>query len=156
LNRIEKRVPQDIDILFYGSPAQLRLQIFHDLCDSGMKCMFVCGIYGKARDDLIGRAKLILNINRYDRSQIFEIVRVSYLLANAKAVVADMQEQTFIEPGIENAVAFAKPENIRQTCASLLANDQARAGLENRGREIIQSRHISLILKTALEKSGLV
>lgn len=155
LHRIERCDPQDIDILFYASPAQLRLQIFQELCDCGMKCMFVCGVYGKARDDLIGRAKLILNINRYDRSRIFEIVRVSYLLANAKAVVADIQEQTFIEPGIENAVAFAKPEDIRQTCVSLLDNDQARAALENRGREIIESRHISLILKSALEQSGL-
>ncbi len=134
---------------------QMRLQIFQELCDCGMKSMFVCGVYGKARDDLIGRAKLILNINRYDRSRIFEIVRVSYLLANAKAVVADIQEQTFIEPGIENAVAFAKPEDIRQTCISLLDNDQARAELENRGREIIESRHVSLILKSALEQSGL-
>ena len=155
LNRIEKCDPQDIDILFYASPAQLRLQIFQELCDCGMKSVFVCGVYGKARDDLIGRAKLILNINRYDRSRIFEIVRVSYLLANAKAVVADIQEQTFIEPGIENAVAFAKPEDIRQTCISLLDNDQARAELENRGREIIESRHVSLILKSALEQSGL-
>jgi hypothetical protein len=154
LNRIERCDPQDIDILFYASPAQLRLQIFQELCDCGMKCMFVCGVYGKARDDLIGRAKLILNINRYDRSRIFEIVRVSYLLANAKAVVADVQEQTFIEPGIDNAVAFAKVEDIRQTCVSLLDNDQARAELENRGREIIESRHISLILKSALEQSG--
>jgi hypothetical protein len=155
LNRIERCDPQDIDILVYASPAQLRLQIFQELCDCGMKCMFVCGLYGKARDDLIGRAKLILNINRYDRSRIFEIVRVSYLLANAKAVVADIQEKTFIEPGIEHAVAFAKPEDIRQTCVSLLDNDQARAELEIRGREIIENRHISIILKTALEQSGL-
>src|SRR5690242_20869296 len=29
---------------------------------------------------------LIVNINQFDRSKIFEIVRVSYLLANRKAV----------------------------------------------------------------------
>jgi hypothetical protein len=155
LNRIEKRVPQDIDILFYGSPAQLRLDIFQELCHYGMKCMFVCGLYGKVRDDLIGKAKLILNINRYDHSRIFEIVRVSYLLANAKAVVADIQEQTFIEPGLDNAVAFAKPADIYKTCASLLENDQARCELENRGREVIESRHISPILRSAFEQSGL-
>jgi len=155
LNRIEKRVPQDIDILFYGSPAQLRLDIFQRLCHYGMKCVFVCGLYGRVRDDLIGRAKLILNINRYDHALIFEIVRVSYLLANAKAVVADIQEQTFIESGLENAVAFAKPEHIHQTCISLLDNDQARCELENRGREFIEGRHISPILRSALEQSGI-
>jgi hypothetical protein len=155
LNRIDKCITQDIDVLFYGTPAQLRLQVFQDLCDSGMKCMFVCGLYGKARDDLIGRAKLILNINRYDHSRIFEIVRVSYLLANAKAVVADIQEGTFIEPDLQNAIAFATPEQIRPTCAAFLDNEQARFDLEDRGRASIERRHISGILESALEQSGL-
>ena len=155
LKRIEKRAPQDIDVLIYGLPGQLRLEIFQELCDSGMKCLFVCGLYGKARDELISRAKLVLNLNLYDRSRIFEIVRVSYLLANAKAVVADIQEGTFVESDLESAVAFAKPELIRQTCEHLLDDDQARSALENRGRETIERRHISPILKAALEQSGL-
>src|SRR5450631_2540993 len=77
LNRIEKREPQDIDVLIYGSPGQLRLEIFQELCHSGMKCVFLCGMYGQARDELIGRAKIVLNLNLYERSRIFEIVRVS-------------------------------------------------------------------------------
>jgi len=155
LKRIEKRAPQDIDVLIYGLPGQLRLEIFQELCDSGMKCLFVCGLYGKARDELISRAKLVLNLNLYDRSRIFEIVRVSYLLANAKAVVADIQEGTFVERDLENAIAFAEPEVIRQTCERLLDDEQARSALENRGRETMERRHISPILNTAMELSGL-
>jgi hypothetical protein len=80
---------------------------------------------------------------------------VSYLLANAKAVVADIHEGTFIEPWLENAVALAKPEEIRRTCEFFLDNDQARSSLENRGREIMESRHISPILRSAMEQTGL-
>jgi hypothetical protein len=155
LNRIEKRASQDIDVFIYGSPGQMRLEIFQELCHRGMTCLFLCGMYGKARDELIGRAKLVLNLNIYERSRIFEIVRVSYLLANAKAVVADIHEGTFIEPGLENAVALAKPAEIRQTCEFFLDNDQARLELETRGREIMESRHISPILRSALEQTGL-
>ncbi|MGC2520848.1 MAG: hypothetical protein WA373_17285 [Burkholderiales bacterium] len=155
LNRIKGNVPQDIDVLIYGLPGQLRLQIFHDLCHQGVKCLFVSGMYGSARDNLISRSKLVLNINLYDHSRIFEIVRVSYLLANAKAVVADARQGTFIEPGLENAVAFSPPREIRDTCLALLMNDQARLELEDRGRQAIEKRPILPILSAACEKSDL-
>ena len=155
LNRIEKRTPQDIDVLFYGLPSQLRLQVFHDLCRRGIKSLFACGIYGESRDELIARSRLVLNVNLYDRSRIFEIVRVSYLLANSKAVLADRQPGTFVEPDIENAVSFANPQQIPEACIALLDNDQARVELERRGRGIIETRHISPILLAALQESDL-
>jgi hypothetical protein len=153
LKRIRKPPRQDIDALIYGTPGRLRLEVFHNLCHYGMKCLFVCGMYGEARDELIARSKLVLNLNVNDRSRIFEIVRVSYLLSNSKAVVADLRVGTFVEPDIEAAVAFCEPGQIRATCMALLESDDARLDLENRGREIMQRRHISPILSTALEQS---
>jgi hypothetical protein len=154
LKRIEKRVPQDIDVLIYGLPGRLRLEIFHELCHRGVKCLFVSGMYGAPRDELISRAKLVLNLNLHDFSRIFEIVRVSYLLANAKAVVADRQPGTYIERGLEEAVAFAPPHQVADVCLALLNDDRARLELEERGREVIEKRHISPILLEACRTSG--
>jgi hypothetical protein len=155
LNRIGKTDPQDIDALLYGLPGPLRLEIFNALSHQGMKCVFVSGLYGSARDSLISKSKLVLNINLYDHARIFEIVRVSYLLANSKAVVADFQEGTFIEPDLETAVAFSRPDRIGDACASLLNDDRARSQLEDRGREAMEKRDIVPILRAALEASGL-
>jgi len=154
LKRIPRVEPQDIDVLFYGLPAPLRLEIFNDLCRQGIKCVFVSGLYGKARDDLIARAKLVLNINQY-QSRIFEVVRVSYLLANGKAVVADRQPATYVEPLLEDAIAFCPPDGMRAECERLLDDEPARRQLEVRGRAAIERRPIAPILATALERSGL-
>jgi len=75
LRRIAKQPTQDIDVLIYGLPAKDRLDAFHYLCHSGLTTVFVCGLYGSARDELIGRSKIIVNVNLYEQCKIFEIVR---------------------------------------------------------------------------------
>jgi hypothetical protein len=151
LARIPKDVDQDIEVLFYGFPGLARLTIFNELCRQGIRCLFVCGLYGKSRDELIARSKLVLNINLYDRSRIFEVVRVSYLLANSKAVVADARPDTFVESDLRDALAFETPERITARCLALLEDDKARLRLEEHGEEIIRKRDIRAILSCALD-----
>ena len=134
LERIPRDVVQDIDVLFYGVPGQRRLALYSQLCKTGASAVFACGLYGTARDSLIARAKVVLNIDLNDSRRIFEVVRVSYLLANAKAVVATLQPHTLIEPDLRDAVAFAPAESIAATCVELLANEPARRQLEAAGR----------------------
>jgi hypothetical protein len=155
LARIPKRAHEDIDVLFYGIPSEGRFQILHQVGMSGMSCLYACGMYGAARDELIARSKIVLNINMYTTSKIFEVVRVSYLLANGKAVVADSHPETFIEPDLLRAVAFVPPERVCGTCRQLLENEPARRELEKRGQEIIQQRDIRAILRNALAASGI-
>jgi hypothetical protein len=111
--------------------------------------VFACGLYGRARDDLIARSKLVLNVNKR-RSRIFEVVRVSYLLANGKAVVADRDADTAVEPDFESAVAFCAPEDIVAECERLLDDDAARRDLEARGRAAIRRRPVTGYLRPAL------
>jgi hypothetical protein len=151
LARINNSVPQDLDVLFYGLPGSQRLQVFRDLCFHGLRCAYLCGMYGEARDRIIDRSKLILNINQ-DDSRIFEIVRVSYLLANSKAVVADIQPNVSVEPGVETAILFCESSQIVAKCVSLLKDDTARHALEERGHSYFRSRPISPILRAALAK----
>ena len=63
----------------------------------------MCRRFGAGlRDDLIARAKVVLNINKH-QAKIFEIVRVSYLMANAKAVVLQGASVSLLgQPFLEN------------------------------------------------------
>jgi hypothetical protein len=154
LQRIPKREREDIDVLLYGMPGEDRFRILSELCAAGVHCVFACGLYGPARDDLIARAKIVLNVNKYAHSRIFEVVRTSYLLANGKAVVADLHPDTFVEPDLRGAVAFAPLGEITALCLQLLEDPQARRQLEVRGPEIMRRRDIRGILRAALAPPG--
>jgi hypothetical protein len=149
LTRIPKAPVQDIDVLMYGTPGPDRMDAFYHLCQSGLKTVFVCGLYGKERDELIARSKLIVNINLYS-AKIFEVVRVSYLLANRKAVVADIDPATFIEEDIRAGICVVEPSMLVLECNDLVNNDPRRKAIEESGFEAIRSRDIRPILEAAL------
>jgi hypothetical protein len=151
LKRIPKAQLEDIDVLFYGITGPLRLQIFDALCRADVRTVYACGLYGDSRDNLIGRAKLVLNINVYDQNRVFEIVRVSYLLANAKAVVSDFYPDSMIEGAMMNAVAFVEPKLIVSKCLQLLSDTNARNELAARGQKIMEKRDIRPILRAVLQ-----
>ena len=146
LTRIPKAEDQDIDVLIYGSPSPNRMEILQRLCSQGLRVVFLYGFYGQARDDLIARSKIVLNIGQYDRT--FEIVRTSYLMANSKAVVADVYENISIESDITQGIMFASFEHIVPVCLHLLSNDQERNDLERKALEIIRQRDIIRILQS--------
>jgi hypothetical protein len=151
LTRIPKAPQQDIDVLIYGTSGERRLQVFHALSQLGVSTLFVCGLYGPARDNLISRSKIVLNINLYPETRIFEIVRVSYLLANKKAVVADIDVNTSIDDDIRSVVKFAGSlKELIDICLKLLSNESERVELEKRGLSSISRRDIKAILENAL------
>jgi hypothetical protein len=151
LSRIPRAAQQDIDVLLYGMSGERRLQTFHGLSQLGLSTLFVSGLYGEARDELISRAKIVLNINLYAQMRIFEIVRVSYLLANKKAVVADRDANTFVEDDVRNAVSFSSSlKELLELCAKLVSSDSERRALEERGFACISRRDIKAILERAL------
>lgn len=151
LQRMQKPAVQDIDVLIYGMPGQDRLGAFHYLAHAGLTVLFVSGLYGQARDELIARSKLVLNINLYAHSKIFEIVRVSYLLANRKAVVADVAEDTLIDADMRSAVFLSGGAQLVDDCKRLAGDDVARAALEEAGFQAIAQRDIRSILQKALD-----
>jgi hypothetical protein len=156
LRRVPKRGREEVDVLFYGLPSPERLRIFNELCELGLRCVFACGVYGPTRDELISNAKVVLNINKNRVIPIFEVVRVSYLLANAKAVVSDLYPGSFIEPDLRQAVAFAPLERIAAECRRLAGDDVARRQLEERGMTIFQRRDMRDIVRSALAATGIV
>ena len=153
LTRIKSAETQDIDVLLYGVVGERRLSVFSllgNLVNLGLSTVFACGLYGESRDGLIARSKIVLNINNVEHAKIFEIVRVSYLMANAKAVVADISPETHIEADIADGVLCVPIETIPKACLSLLNDRDRRTRLERQGFECISRRDIRPFLVAAL------
>lgn len=152
LERIARAERQDIEVLLYGIPSEERLRIFYAVAAPGIACVFACGLYGEDRDGLVSRSKLVLNASAYTTSRIFEIARVSYLLANAKAVITDLRPDTVIEPDIREAVVGSSAERIVADCLRLLDDERKRRELEEHGREVFRARDIRAIVQAALQE----
>jgi SAM-dependent methyltransferase len=150
LNRILPAQETDIDVLFYGSLNPRRSQIVSALKDSGAKVSVLFGVYGIERDNLISRSKIVLNVHFYE-VKILEIVRVSYLLTNSKAVVTECCSETEIEEGLADAVVALPYESLVNGCLSLLRDDAKRRAVERRGFQYFSQRRESDILSKALQ-----
>lgn len=150
LTRIPNEGDQEIDVLIYGMSCQKRASVFHRLSINGIKVAFASGLYGELRDLLISKSKLVANINLYDHSRIFEVVRCSYLLANRKAVIANIDPGTYIEDLYSNAIKASHTDSFVDDCEFLLSNDQERLAWEERGFDAFSRTDIRTVLKEAL------
>ncbi len=150
LTRLSNTIPQDIDVLFYGSLNQRRRQIIETLQSQGVKVEVAFNLYGPARDALIERAKIILNIHFYE-TKLFEIVRASYLLANRKFVISetgrDIVEQTYFS----SAVVFAEYEQLVDVCLNYLQRPQDRQQRAERGFSLMSQRLATTYLQPILK-----
>lgn len=150
LVRIPQAAVQDIDVLIYGLPNQWRTSAFTELAMRGLSCMFFSGLYGPGRDGLIARSKIVLNVSLYTEERIFEVVRVSYLMANRKAVVAHIDAGAKIDADLAAGVQVSTRESLITDVVALARDDAARADLGRRAFEAISGREIVPILQRAL------
>jgi hypothetical protein len=151
LRRIVSHPQQDIDVLFYGSLNEHRKNVLQRLLDSGVKVHYAFSVYGRERDALIARSKIVLNIHHYV-TNLFEIVRVSYLLANSKAVVSEDSPDI---GDYREAVAVFPHEKLVDGCLSLLRDEARRKDLEKRGFEFFSQQHaVQILSHVALESES--
>lgn len=136
LNRIPKNLDKNIDILFYGCLNDRRSAVINALKLVGLKVETLFGIYGQERDRYISRSKVVLNHHFYD-SQIFEVVRVFYLLTNKVAVAAEVSSTTNIEDWWISAVNGVPYEDLAEHCVNLVQNVELRYAYQNNGFDII-------------------
>ncbi len=127
---IPKSPSLDIDVLFYGSRNKRRLAVLQDIQARGMKVVALLGVYGKARDDLIARSKVVLNMQYFDQRN-FEIIRVFYLMTNAKAVVTELGPNTLVERRFLSGLKAVPYDSLLTTCERLVADHAERQALES-------------------------
>ncbi|OBI53710.1 glycosyltransferase family 1 protein [Mycobacterium sp. E796] len=145
---------EDIDVLFYGALNGRRYTVLRELCDRGLRVKWLSYIYGADRDAWIARSKIVLNMH-YWEAKIFAIVRVSYLLANRRAVVSEHSADPSLERDLASGIAFADYDGLADRCVELVGNERARRELAERGYQAFSARDQAAILQRALSE-GLV
>ena len=147
MTRISAAPLRDIDVLFYGALTERRLALQRQLTAIGLKATFAFGVYGAARDALIARARVVLNLSQFDSGGIFDIVRLSYLLANRTCVVAESGIDAEQEQLFGTAVAFAPYDELAAECAYFCKVEGERERMAAQGFEFFSRRRQSEALR---------
>lgn len=149
LRRIAMQDEQDIDAVVIGVPTTARLKLFQSLVIYKSRCVFVHGLFGALRDELIGRAKVVLAIVD-DRSNAAPAVRFNLLLANSKAVVSTFTDSNRIAEALRSAVIEVDPPALVGTVQHLVAMESERRALEGRAFSLFRQQDARPALEAAL------
>jgi 2-polyprenyl-3-methyl-5-hydroxy-6-metoxy-1,4-benzoquinol methylase len=152
LRRIERRA-EDIDVLFYGCINERRQRVLDSLTKRGINVKTLFGVYGRARDEVIARAKIVLNVHFYE-AKVFEIVRTSYLLGNGRLVLSERGANREEEAPFDAGIAFADYDQLVPRCLELLANPDERERIASTGQKLMESRKETVYLEEALAQLG--
>ena len=137
LQRIKMNDNKEVDVLFYGSLNNRREKIINSLLKNNVKVKCLFGVYGKDRDDWIGKSKIVLNLHYYE-SKIFEIVRIFYLLINAIPIVSEVDENTKLNNNYLKGIKGSSYEDVEKNILSLLENEKERKLIGLNGFNIIK------------------
>jgi hypothetical protein len=152
LERLKTNAPKNIDILFYGCINQRRLKILNELENTGLCVKHLFGIYGSDRDRWIERSQLVLNVHYY-ASQIFEIVRVFYLITNSVAVISEINKTTSIDIIYKPAIESCPYTNLTNRVTAILNQPTIIQELRQKAHAEISKypqKHFTEILLTKL------
>jgi len=154
LERIQSSITKDVDVTFIGSLNDRRKAVLDELHNQNINLVWLFDVWGQQRDEVISRSKILLNLHFFD-AQIFEIVRVSYLLANSCCVVSEAGVDIDTEKSLSQGIAFSRHDGLVSKCMELLANDREQVRLRVEGRSLFAQRDQTQLLKRALEECAL-
>jgi hypothetical protein len=138
LARIDQNVVEDIDVLFYGGLNSRRSTVLQALRDRGLNVVVAANCFGEARDQLVARAKIVLNIHFY-QAKVLEIVRISYLLSNGQCVVSETGVDAAEEAVFQDAIAFSSYEGLVDRCVELAQDTPQRQRIARRAKSLFSS-----------------
>lgn len=150
LARLDMSKKKDVDVLFYGCVNERRKDILEKLVAKGLTVKSLFGVYGRERDEWVERSKLVLN-HHYYNSQIFEIVRVFYLLTNSVAVVGEVNESTSIDTMYREGIYAAKYDDLVAGCLELARDDALRQRIQVEALNSISKYPQKLFTQEALD-----
>jgi hypothetical protein len=153
LTRINRTAAPDIDVLFFGSINARRKTILERMVGQQLRVKVAFGKYGRDRDELIARTRLVLNVHFYE-AKVLEMVRLSYLLANRCAVLSERSADPGEDAALAGGVAFADYEQLASSARDLIDAPAERERLSGRGFEIMRARPAAAYLRAALSTIG--
>ena len=150
---IEASPQDDIDVLHYGSMNPRRARILNLLEARGLKVVRLFGVYGRERDQMIARSKVVVNIHFYGQP-IFEIFRVSHLLANRRCVVSEGGGTDLeLEDFAGRATRLVSYDDVVEACVELVKDERKRREQAERGYEAFRQADLVENVRKALEES---
>lgn len=155
LTRIARTRIPDMDVLFCGSVNLRRQDAIFKMRASGLRVVSAFGVYGAQRDEMISRARIILNMHQH-KAQVLEMVRISYLLANHCTVLSEYSANRDEDAALAEGVAFAEYDNLTQRACQLLANPDECTRLAQCGFRIMTARAMGPYLHEALLSCGVL
>lgn len=153
LTSINDAAEHDIDVFFYGSFNNRRSWILDELSARGLKVVQKYGVYGAERDAYIARSKIVINVHFYE-AHIFEIIRLSYLLANRRFVISESSYEPNIDARYQDGMVICPFDEIVENCVRYAKDDEARRAIATRGFEIFSQHTQAEYLKMVLTESA--
>lgn len=132
-----KPVEKDIDVLMVGSMSSRRMQILNALILAGANVRYVLGYYDKELDDLVARAKVHVNVHRYEGHPL-EVVRLNYLMANAECVITEAGWDEEETKAYADGVVFCAYDDIVRVALALIKHP-VRGEIGCRAQQIVRS-----------------
>ncbi|MGL4208038.1 MAG: hypothetical protein ACRCTY_01485 [Candidatus Adiutrix sp.] len=129
---------ETIDVLFYGALTPRRHSILSELRGCGLKVAPLTCAYGLIRDQAIFSAKIFLNIHHSVPASL-EVVRLAYVLANGRAVVSELNDDTDYYPELKGACLFAPYEDLVKSTRMLIDDEMLRRKQAASGFEIFSN-----------------
>jgi hypothetical protein len=130
LEKLSDTSTQDFDATFIGRIDDYRCDVIKTAYQSTAQTYIglntFSNLWGRTRDEIIGRSKLMLSISLPETS--FETVRVSYYLNNKKAVLAVVDPKTHIDQSFRKLVLTCSTDQFRPHLDMLITNDSFRKG----------------------------
>ncbi|MBK7049574.1 MAG: hypothetical protein IPH54_01710 [Rhodoferax sp.] len=149
LTRIVRDSEPEMDVLFCGSLTERRKEAIIKMRETGLRVVAAVGLYGAQRDEMIGRAKVILNMHQHE-AKILEMVRISYLLANRCTVLSEHSSDRIEDAALSSGVAFAEYSDLAQRARQLIDNPDECERLAQSGFKITSGWTMEKYLRDAL------
>lgn len=152
LSRIGTQENEDIDILFVGALYPARAESLFacgkPMSQTAHSVVSLTNIWGKQRDEFISRSKVLLNLsNPSADTRIFEIVRVSYYLANRKAVICEARGDQIIEEDMKSVLRFGDKHGISLLCEELTHQPALRRQYAEDCFEVFTQRDVRDVIR---------
>lgn len=134
---------EDIDVLFVGNPTPQRSQTIQVIRDAGLPVLWT-EAWGEAKDLLMSRAKIVLNLRGFDTVRLFCATRILPALAQKRFVITEdatnLDEYSYLLGGVIVAPRSALPSVIR----FYLQHPEARVRIAAEGYRAVKSKRLSL------------
>ena len=139
----------EIDVLFYGSMNERRINVVNSIKSAGINIYcpnqplsndYPHNVFGKEKDILIEKSKIIILSIYYEKS--IEFPRSVYCLSKKKCIIADSWGDNYkLSEYFENVFPVVKTDDLIETIKYYLKNENKRKELEENGYAFVKQKY---------------